>query len=127
MKRILAIAAVALAVSATAAVAQAPGGMGQGMGGMGQGGPNRRMQAMLQGITLTAPQQAAFDSILAKYQGQMPPFTPGTPPDSATRARRMQLSQARDAELRAVLTTDQQTVWDRNLAAMPQRGGPPRP
>ena len=57
----------------------------------------------------------------------MPPMTPGTPPDSATRAQRMQLGQQRDAELRAVLTTEQQVIWDRNVetvrAQMMQRPG----
>jgi Spy/CpxP family protein refolding chaperone len=128
--RIAAVAGILLALTATSVMAQQgppPGGMG-GMGGMGQGGAGRRMQMLLQGITLAPAQQAKFDSINTRYQAQMPPFTPGTPPDSATRARRTQLSQARDGELRAVLTPDQQAIWDRNVAAMPQRPmGPPRP
>ena len=130
--RIIAVSLVALAVSAGNLVAQgAPAGQapapGQGQApGRGPGGMQRRMQALLQGITLTPEQQARMDSINTRYQAQMPAMTPGTPPDSATRAQRMQLGQQRDAELRAVLTAEQQTVWDRNVeqvrAQMQQRG-----
>lgn len=126
--RVATLSAVLLALSAAAAVAQAPppsappagAPMGQGPGG----GAGRRMQALRNGITLTAQQQAKFDSINTRYQGQMPAFTPGTPPDSATMARRRELGQRRDAELRAVLTPEQQAIWDRNLASLPQRRGP---
>ncbi len=116
----------ALALSAAAAVAQnpAPGGpppggapgMGQG-GGRGMGGA-RRMQAMLEGITLTAAQQTQVDSIVARYAAQMPAFTPGQAPDPAAMQTRRELSQRQDAEIRALLTTEQQAVWDRNAEAM---------
>lgn len=124
--RIAVVTAALLAFSAGAAVAQAappagpPPGQGQG------GGAARRMQALLEGITLTPQQIARFDSIRAAYQAQMPPFTPGTPPDSATMARRREIGQKRDADLRAVLTADQQPVWDHNMANLPQ-GGMRRP
>ena len=125
--RIAALSAALIAVSAATAIAQAPPtppaqGQGQGGGGAG-GGAARRMQALLEGITLTAPQQAKFDSIQAAYRGQMPAFTPGAPPDSAAMAQRRAIGQKRDADLRAVLTAEQQVVWDRNMAAMPQMGG----
>jgi Spy/CpxP family protein refolding chaperone len=122
--RIAVVAAALLAFSAAAAVAQAPppAGPPPGQGG-GRNFGAARMQAMLQGITLTAQQQAKFDSIQAAYQGQMPAFTPGEMPDSASMARRRELTQKRDTELRAVLTADQQAIWDHNLANMPQRGG----
>ncbi|MFI5207526.1 MAG: hypothetical protein ACHQU8_06025 [Gemmatimonadales bacterium] len=126
MKSRIAVVTVALlACSAAAAIAQAPPpagpppGQGQGAGGFAA----RRMQALLQGITLTAQQQAKFDSINTAFQGQMPAFTPGSPPDSAAMARRREMGQKRDADLRAVLTPEQQTVWDQNMASMPQRGG----
>jgi Spy/CpxP family protein refolding chaperone len=124
--RIAVVTAALLAFSAAAAVAQAPAGppQGQGQGPGGGRGGAARMQALLQGITLTAPQQAKFDSIQAAYQGQMPAFTPGSPPDSAAMARRREIGQKRDADLRAVLTPEQQTVWDTNMANMPQRRRP---
>lgn len=125
MKSRIAVVTIALlACSAAAAIAQAPPPAGPPQGqGMGPGGRGARMQALLQGITLTAQQQAKFDSIQSAYQGQMPAFTPGTPPDSAAMARRREIGQKRDADLRAVLTAEQQTLWDTNMANMPQRGG----
>jgi Spy/CpxP family protein refolding chaperone len=127
--RIAVVTAALLAFSAAAAVAQAPPAgppQGQGQGPGGGRGAAARMQALLQGITLTAQQQAKFDSIQGAYQSQMPAFTPGSPPDSAAMARRREIGQKRDADLRAVLTPEQQTVWDTNMANMPQRG-PRRP
>ena len=128
MKRYLIIPVLALALSATAAMAQQtpPAGGTPGMSGGGnRGGSARRMAALLQGITLTPAQQVSVDSINAAFQGRMPAFTPGTPPDSAARAQRMALGAQRDAALRAVLTADQQGVWDTNMqtmqANMPQR------
>ena len=128
--RSLIVPLLALALSANAAMAQqappAPGpppGMG---GGPGRGGA-RRMQMLLQGITLAPAQQASVDSINTAFQARMPAFTPGTPPDSAARAQRMTLTTERDAAMRAVLTPDQQRVWDTNAqtmqANMPQRPG----
>lgn len=97
----------------TFATAQQPGGGG----GFGQ----RRMQRLLQGITLTAVQQAKVDSITAKYSAQMPPFTPGTRPDSATRAKMRTLFTNQDEEIRALLTPDQQKTWDQNVTEMRNR------
>ena len=123
--RIAVVTAALLACSGAAAFAQAPPAqqpaMGQGQGA--GGGRNRRMAALLEGITLTPQQQATFDSIQAAYRSQMPAFTPGQPMDSTTRAHMMELRQKQDADLRAVLTADQQAVWDRNLANMPRFGG----
>jgi Spy/CpxP family protein refolding chaperone len=121
--RIAVVTAALLAFSAAAAIAQAPppagAPQGQGAGGFAA----RRMQALLQGITLTAPQQARFDSINTAFTNSMPAMTPGTRPDSAAMAQRREMGQKRDADLRAVLTPEQATVWDTNLAIMPQRGG----
>lgn len=97
----------------TVAAAQSPGG--------GGGFAQRRMQRLLQGITLTPEQQAKVDSITAKYRAQMPAFTPGTPPDSATRARMRALMGNEDEEIRALLTPDQQKVWDQNVTEMRNR------
>ena len=120
MSRILRLAALALALGASPVLAQ---GQGQGApGGPPGGGANRRMTALMNGITLTAPQQTQVDSITTAFRAQMPAMTPGTPPDSATMARRRELTQQMDAAVRAVLTTEQQAVWDRNLAALPPMG-----
>jgi Spy/CpxP family protein refolding chaperone len=107
-----------LLAAATVGAAQSPaGGPGRGGGGFAQ----RRMQRLLQGITLTAAQQTKVDSITAKYRAQLPPFTPGAPPDSATRAKMRALFGNQDEEIRAVLTPDQQKVWDQNVTEMRNR------
>lgn len=119
LRRIAVAAAVALALGAGAATAQQPPqAPGQGAPG---GFAQRRMQALLQGITLTPAQQARVDSIVAATSAQLPAFTPGQMPDSASRARRMELTARQDSTIRALLTPEQQQAWDRNAAAMPQR------
>ncbi len=124
MRLRLALASLALAaLAASPAIAQAPPGGGRG--GMGQGGPNRRMQMLFNGITLTAQQQAKVDSIEAAYRPRMQAlFTPGQRPDSAGRARMADLRKQENADLRGVLTPEQQTVFDKNVANMPMMGGP---
>ena len=108
-----------LLIATAAATAQSPSG--GGMGGGGGGFAQRRMQRLLQGITLTPDQQSHVDSITARYQAQMPSFTPGTPPDSATRAKMRALLGNQDEEIRALLTPDQQKVWDQNVTEMRNR------
>jgi Spy/CpxP family protein refolding chaperone len=104
-------------LGSSAALAQNPGGGPAGPGGFAA----RRMQRLLQGITLTPEQQAKVDSITARYGAQMPPFTPGVYADSATRAKMRDLNEHQDAEIRTVLTPDQQKVWDDNVAQMRAR------
>ncbi|HET7295606.1 MAG TPA: hypothetical protein VFI66_00595 [Gemmatimonadales bacterium] len=89
-------------------------------------GPGRRMPLLFRDITLTAEQQARVDSIQAHYRELMPSFTPGTPPDSATRMRIRGLFRHEIDDLRSVLNADQQRAFDRNLATMREgrRGGP---
>lgn len=101
-------------VATSLAGAQSPGGGGGGFA-------ERRMQRLLQGITLTADQKTKVDSITTKYRAQMPPFTRGTPPDSATRAKMRALFGNQDEEIRALLTPDQQKVWDQNVTEMRNR------
>jgi len=126
MSRALSFAALALAIAASPALAQGgpPPGAGPGMGGgmgRGPGGPGRGMQMLLQGITLTPAQQTQVDSINAHFMSQMPAMTPGQRPDSTTRAQVRALGVQRDAAVRAVLTPDQQGVWDHNVAEMRAR------
>jgi Spy/CpxP family protein refolding chaperone len=98
----------------------APAAYAQGGGGQ----PGRGMQALMQGITLTDKQKASVDSIGQAFRAQMPPMQQGTPPDSATRAKSMEVRQKQYAAVRAVLTPDQQKVFDKNLEEMKNR---PRP
>ena len=115
MRPYVAFACVAVTMIALPARAQNPGR-----------GPGRRMQLLFQGITLTPAEQQKVDSIQARYREQMPSFTPGSPPDSATREKVRGLFRHEMDDMRAVLTAEQQQVFDRNLATMRagRRGGP---
>lgn len=117
MKRhLVLLSATALAFLSSPALAQRPYGRA----------PGRRVEALFEGITLTPDQQARVDSILKHYRGQMPSFTPGSPPDSATREKIRGLFRREVDDLRAVLTAEQQPAFDRNVTAMRERrpGGP---
>ncbi len=97
-----------------------PAQQGQG-GGMRRGGGMGGM--ILQGITLTDAQKAQVKAIREKYAPKMMEIrktsqTTGTPPD---RAKITELHTAQSAELRAILTADQQVIFDRNAAAMKAR------
>lgn len=126
----LLIAALAVPLALTSAHAQnpatpAPSGQ-QGMGqGRGMGGGQRRLEQLLQGITLSADQQKKVDSISAAARARMPAMTPGERPDSATRALMRGIMQQSNDAIRAVLTADQQATWDKNLEAMRSRMGRP--
>jgi Spy/CpxP family protein refolding chaperone len=110
--RLAFLAAALVAATASSAIAQGPppSGPGGGPGGMGQ----RRMQMLLNGITLTPAQQAQFDSIQAAFRSKMPAFTPGQMPDPAAMQQRRAVMASQDSTLRTVLTAEQQAVWDRN-------------
>ena len=102
----------------------------QGAGpGAAQGRGNRMTEMLLRGITLSAAQQKQVDSVAAAYRAQMPAFTPGTPPSPEERAKRRELMQKQQADIRALLTADQQKTFDANVeemrARMQRRGGPP--
>ena len=108
-----------MALAAPAAYAQGGGGQG------GRGG--RQMEALMQGITLTDAQKTSVDSIGQAFRAQMPPMQQGTPPDSATRAKRMEVMQKQFAAIRTVLTADQQKVFDKNVEDMRANMGRRRP
>lgn len=119
----MAICTAALVLGA-ASVAQAQGGMAPA-GGMR--GPGRMLDRLLTGVNPTPAQQAQIDSIAAAYRAQMPPMTRGTPPDSATRAKRLEVMQQETAAIRAILTPDQQKTFDKNVEDMRSRMGRRRP
>lgn len=100
---------------------------GEGRRGMG----GERMEAMMfEGITLTDSQKAQIDSLRARHRGEMQGLDPRNNPDD--RQKMMQMMQAHIAEVRALLTPDQQVVFDRNVQQMRDRrgqrdgGAPPR-
>jgi Spy/CpxP family protein refolding chaperone len=87
------------------------------------GGRARMMDQLLKGITLSSTQKASVAAIQTQYQSQMPAFPPGSPPDSSARAQRRELMQKETADIRAVLTPDQQKTFDKNLEDMRSRMG----
>ena len=118
----LAVAGVALCAGASVAGAQgAPAGTtpSQGTAQGGQGRPGRGMAMLMEGITLTEAQQAKLDAIAAKYRAErqklMPNGMQGGPPDDATRAKMGEMMEKQSAEVRAILTVDQQKLFDANL------------
>jgi Spy/CpxP family protein refolding chaperone len=86
--------------------------------GQGQSPGDRRMQMMFKDITLSPVQKAKVDSVVAHFRTQMGPMTPGTRPDSATMATRRSLMQKQHTEIRALLTPEQQPLFDRNVEEM---------
>ena len=120
----LAVAGIALCASAAVAGAQGAPPAGGAPQGAPQGGPQggrggRGMQMLFEGITLTSNQQATLDSITAKYRAErqklMPNGMQGGPPDDATRAKMMEMMDKQNAEIRAMLTADQQKLFDANV------------
>ena len=118
--RVFALLAALVAFAAPSAHAQGGGGGGQGRGG-------RQMEMLMQGITLTDAQKASVDSIGQAFRAQMPPMQQGTPPDSATRAKMMEVRQKQYAAIRTVLTPDQQKTFDKNVEEMRANMTRPRP
>ena len=88
---------------------------GGGMGGM-----------LLKDITLSESQKAQVKTIREKYVPRQLELrkaaqATGTPPDEATVNKMMELQSQQAAEIRAVLTTDQQPIFDRNIAELKAR------
>jgi hypothetical protein len=78
-------------------------------------GSSQLLTALLQGIALTPDQQVRVDSIRVRYRGQAPVVPLGTTPDSATVRQLRDLSRQTLDDIRALLSPQQQQVWDRNL------------
>ena len=127
--RIAALGVALLAGSAAVAGAQA-GTQAPTQQGGGRGGFNRSMN----GIELTDAQKAKVAEIQAKYQPEMQAIRQSMQ-DGGDRAEAFKKIQAlndkRNPEIRAVLTPEQQTIFDKNLAEqkarmdqMRQGGGP---
>jgi hypothetical protein len=78
-------------------------------------GSSPLLTALLQGIALTPEQRVTVDSIRARFRSQAPVIPQGTEPDSATVRQLRDLSRQTLDGIRALLTPQQQQVWDRNL------------
>ena len=117
----MAVAGVALCAGASVASAQGAPAAGAPPTVGPQGGQRggRGMAAMLEGITLTEAQQVKVDAIREKYktkrQHLMPNGMGGGPPDESMRTKMREMMDKQNVELRAVLSADQQKVFDANV------------
>lgn len=131
MRVAMVLAAMATAMVAAPMAAQAPAGGGQGQG-QGRGDPAamqaRQNEMLFQGITLSAEQKTKVDSIqTAARAAQQTAMQGGGMRDPETRERMRAQRQATMAAIRGVLTAEQQTKFDANLASMPAMQGGGRP
>ena len=90
-------------------------GRGGGMGGM-----------LLKDITLTDAQKDQVKTIREKYVPKQLELrksvqATGGPPDEATRAKMTELQTQQSAEIRAILTPDQQKTFDHNLHELKEK------
>jgi Spy/CpxP family protein refolding chaperone len=95
----------------------------QQQGGHRYGGRHQRGDAgMMRGIQLTSDQRAQITLIRDRYRLQADSLRQASAPrDSTARAAFRSLMMQQRSDIRAVLTPDQQTTFDQNLAAMQQR------
>jgi Spy/CpxP family protein refolding chaperone len=120
--RIATLAAALCAGITSVAVAQGtePPQQGQGQGEMRRGGGMGGQ--LLKDITLTDAQKAQVKAIREKYAPQQIELRKSAQAvggaDEATRAKIADLRQKQAAEIRAILTADQQAQFDKNLAEM---------
>lgn len=96
----------------------------EGQGEMRRGGGMGGM--LLKDITLTDAQKEQVRTIREKYVPRQLELrkavqATGGPPDEATRAKMMELQSQQSAEIRAILTPDQQKTFDNNLHEMKER------
>jgi Spy/CpxP family protein refolding chaperone len=94
--------------------------------GQGQGRGERMGGMLLKDINLTDAQKAQVKTIRDKYVPQLQELrkasqATGGPPDEATRTKMMDIQAKQTAEIRAILTADQQVAFDKNLAEMKAR------
>lgn len=126
MKVIRMLAAAALVLTASTAMAQGgpPGG--------GQGGRPNQMARLMEGITLTADQQAKVDSINTAVRAEQMKMreemqAAGGQPGPELMEKMRAITTKRNDAIKAVLTADQKAIFEKNLANMPQPGQrPPR-
>jgi len=110
--------------SVAAAQGTVPPQQGQAQGEMRRGGGMGGQ--LLKDITLTDAQKAQVKTIREKYAPQQLELrksvqATGGPPDEATRAKIADLQNQQAAEIRAILTADQQKTFDHNLHEMKER------
>ena len=125
--KVIRIATLAFALCAGMTSIAAAQGQPEPQGQGGEARPGRGMGGMLlKDIALTDAQKAQVRVIREKYLPQQMELrkaaqATGTAPDEATRAKMMELQSQQSAEIRAILTADQQKTFDHNLHEMKER------
>ncbi len=117
--------AIALCAGTTSvAAAQGEPERQQGQGEMRRGGGMGGM--LLKDIKLTDAQKDQIKTIREKYVPQQLELrrvvqSTGGPPDEATRAKMVEFQTQQSAEIRAILTPDQQKTFDHNLHELKEK------
>jgi len=125
--KVIRIATLAIALCAgmtSVAAAQGQPEAGKGQGDMRRGGGMGGM--LLKDITLTDAQKDQIKTIREKYVPKQLELrkavqATGGPPDEATRAKMTELQTQQSAEIRAILTPDQQKTFDHNLHELKEK------
>ena len=125
--KVIRIATLAFAFCAgmtSVAAAQGQPATQQGQGEMRRGGGMGGM--LLKDITLTDAQKDQVKTIREKYVPKQLELrksvqATGGPPDEATRAKMTELQTQQSAEIRAILTPDQQKTFDHNLHELKEK------
>jgi periplasmic protein CpxP/Spy len=115
--------ALCVGMTSVAAAQGQPEGQ-QGQGGMRRGGGMGGM--LLKDITLTDAQKEQVKTIREKYVPKQLELrkavqATGAPADEATRAKMVELRDQQSAEIRAILTPDQQKTFDHNLHELKEK------
>ncbi len=116
---------VAVMVLAVTSVGQAQGGGGGG----GRGG-NRVMAVLKDSMKVSEAIVAKADSIQKSYAAQMAPLREAMRGgDADARTKMMEMTNKQNAEIKALLSAEQQAQFDKIMAAFPpgRRGGGPAP
>ena len=125
--KVIRIATLAIALCAgmtSVAAAQGQPEAGKGQGDMRRGGGMGGM--LLKDITLTDAQKDQIKTIREKYVPKQLELrkavqATGGPPDEATRAKMTELQTQQSAEIRAILTPDQQKTFDHILHELKEK------
>jgi len=125
--KVIRIATLAIALCAgmtSVAAAQGQPEPKEGQGEMRRGGGMGGM--LLKDITLTDAQKNQIKTIREKYVPKQLELrkavqATGAAPDEATRAKMTELQTQQSAEIRAILTADQQKTFDHNLHEMKEK------
>ena len=125
MKRTLQVVSAALLLTVASVTAQAQGGGGGG--GRGRGGWEMQKTALLKDITLSPAVAASVDSIAKIYtdkQAEMRAgMAQGAQMTDEQRQKMMAITPERNAAIKKLLTPEQATQFDKNVAEMPAGRG----